>query len=127
MVDEFRAAFQELIDASVSTDPQQFPPAVHKVYLLASRIPPAERELALEALTPLLSGDHAAPGIIADLSVVAGALVEMGTEPGPAGIEILHRLRTMGKGAIVFVRAWERTGGGTPPTPTPSPPTPKPA
>ncbi|GHC80226.1 hypothetical protein GCM10007079_19030 [Nocardiopsis terrae] len=117
MVDEFRAAFQELIDASVSTDPQQFPPAVHKVYLLASRIPPAERELALEALTPLLSGDHAAPGIIADLSVVAGALVEMGTEPGPAGIEILHRLRTMGKGAIVFVRAWERTGGGTPPDP----------
>ncbi|GAA1116644.1 hypothetical protein [Nocardiopsis metallicus] len=117
MVDEFRAAFQELIDASVATDPQQFPPAVHKVYLLASQIPASERELALEALTPLLSGDHAAPGIIADLSVVAGALVEMGTDPGPAGIETLHRLRTMGKGAIVFVRAWERTGGGTPPDP----------
>lgn len=117
MVDEFRAAFQELIDASVATDPQQFPPAVHKVYLLASQIPASERELALEALTPLLSGDHAAPGIIADLSVVAGALVEMGTDPGPAGVEILHRLRTMGKGAIVFVRAWERTGGGPPPDP----------
>ncbi|WP_017543373.1 hypothetical protein [Nocardiopsis prasina] len=117
MVDEFRAAFQELIDASVATDPQQFPPAVHKVYLLASQIPASERELALEALTPLLSGDHAAPGIIADLSVVAGALVEMGTDPGPAGIETLHRLRTMGKGAIVFVRAWERTGGGPPPDP----------
>ncbi|MBQ1079783.1 hypothetical protein [Nocardiopsis sp. B62] len=117
MVDEFRAAFQELIDASVATDPQQFPPAVHKVYLLASQIPASERELALEALTPLLSGDHAAPGIIADLSVVAGALVEMGTDPGPAGIETLHSLRTMGKGAIVFVRAWERTGGGPPPDP----------
>ncbi|WP_431872949.1 hypothetical protein [Nocardiopsis eucommiae] len=117
MVDEFRAAFQELIDASVATDPQQFPPAVHKVYLLASQIPASERELALEALTPLLSGDHAAPGIIADLSVVAGALVEMGTDPGPAGVEILHRLRTMGRGAIVFVRAWERTGGGPPPDP----------
>ncbi|MFE9246114.1 hypothetical protein [Nocardiopsis sp. NPDC006938] len=117
MVDEFRAAFQELIDASVATDPQQFPPAVHKVYLLASQIPTSERELALEALTPLLTGDHAAPGIIADLSVVAGALVEMGTEPGPAGTEILHRLRTMGKGAIVFLRAWERTGGGPPPDP----------
>ena len=117
MVDEFRAAFQELIDASVATDPQQFPPAVHKVYLLASQIPTSERELALEALTPLLSGDHAAPGIIADLSVVAGALVEMGTDPGPAGIEILHRLRTMGNGAIVFLRAWERTGGGAPPDP----------
>ena len=39
MVDEFRAAFQELIDASVATDPRHFPPAVHKVYLLASQVP----------------------------------------------------------------------------------------
>ncbi|WP_017568877.1 hypothetical protein [Nocardiopsis halotolerans] len=117
MVDEFRAAFQELINASVATDPQHFPPAVRKVYLLASQIPAAERELALEALTPLLAGDQAAPGIIADLSVVAGALVEMGTDPGPTGVEVLRRLRTMGRGAIVFVRAWEHTGGGTPPDP----------
>ncbi|MES0832911.1 hypothetical protein [Nocardiopsis tropica] len=117
MVDEFRRAFQQLIDASVATDPRHFPPAVHTVYVLASRIPASERELALEALAPLLSGDHAAPGIIADLSVVAGALVEMGTDPGPTGPEVLHRLRTMGKGAIVFVRAWERTGGGPPPDP----------
>ncbi|MFD6952131.1 hypothetical protein A6A08_18930 [Nocardiopsis sp. TSRI0078] len=117
MVDEFRTAFQELIDASVATDPQHFPTAVHKVYLLASQIPVSERELALEALAPLLSGDHAAPGIIADLSVVAGALVEMGTDPGPTGVEVLHRLRIMGKGAIVFARAWERTGGGPPPDP----------
>ncbi|MFF8763751.1 hypothetical protein ACF07Q_04485 [Nocardiopsis dassonvillei] len=117
MVDEFRAAFQELIDASVATDPQHFPPAVHKVYVLASQIPASERELALEALAPLLSGDHAAPGIIADLSVVAGALVEMGTDPGPTGIEVLRRLRTMGRGAIVFVRAWERTGNDAPPDP----------
>ncbi|MBR8745077.1 hypothetical protein [Nocardiopsis sp. MG754419] len=117
MVDEFRAAFQELIDASVATDPHRFPPAVHKVYLLASRIPTSERELALEALTPLLAGDHAAPGVLADLAVVAGALVEMGTEPGPAGIEILHLLRTMGNGAIAFLRAWESTGVGAPPDP----------
>ena len=117
MVDEFRAAFQELIDASVATDPHQFPPAVHKVYLLAPHIPTAERELALEALTPLLAGDHAAPGVIADLAVVAGALVEMGTDPGPAGPEILHLLRTMGNGAIAFLRAWEHTGPQPPPDP----------
>lgn len=117
MVDEFRTAFQELIDASVATDPHRFPPAVHKVYLLASQIPVSERELALEALTPLLAGDHAAPGVLADLAVVAGALVEMGTHPGPAGIEILHLLRTMGNGAVAFLEAWDRTGGDTPPDP----------
>lgn len=117
MVDEFRTAFQELIDASVASDPQHFPPAVHKVYLLASQVPVSERELALEALAPLLSGDHAAPGITADLCVVAGALVEMGTDPGPTGAQVLHRLRTMGKGAVVFLRAWERTGQDPPPDP----------
>ncbi len=117
MVDEFRAAFQELIDASVATDPQNFPPAVHRVYVLASQIPASERELALEALAPLLAAGHAAPGIIADLCVVAGALVEMGTDPGPTGVEVLHRLRAMGKGAIVFLRAWERTGEDPPPDP----------
>ncbi|MFV2196442.1 hypothetical protein [Nocardiopsis sp. LOL_012] len=117
MVDEFRAAFQELIDASVATDPQHFPPAVRKVYTLATQIPVDERELALEALTPLISGNHAAPGILADLSVIAGALVEMGTDPGPTGIEILHRLRSMGRGAIVFARAWEHTGPDAPPDP----------
>ncbi|WP_017597635.1 hypothetical protein [Nocardiopsis lucentensis] len=117
MVDEFRAAFQELIDASVATDSQHFPPAVHKVYVLASQVPVAERELALEALTPLLSGGHSAPGIIADLTVIAGALVEMGTDPGPTGVEVLHRMRTMGRGAIVFTRAWERTGTDAPPDP----------
>ena len=117
MVDEFRTAFQELIDASVSSDPQNFPPAVHKVYLLASHIPVSERELALEALAPLLSGDHAAPGITADLCVVAGALVEMGTNPGPTGVQVLNRLRTMGKGAVVFLRAWKRTSQAPPPDP----------
>lgn len=117
MVDEFRAAFQQLIDASVSADPRQFPPSVHQVLVLADHIPVSERELALEALAPLLTGDHAAPGITADLCVVAGALVEMGTDPGPAGHEVLRRLRAIGRGAIVFARAWQRTGGGEPPEP----------
>ncbi|MDT0331949.1 hypothetical protein [Nocardiopsis lambiniae] len=117
MVDEFRDAFQRLIDASVAADPREFPSAVNRVLALASRIPVSERELALEALAPLLTGDHAAPGITADLCVVAGALVEMGTDPGPSGPEVLRRLRAIGRGAIVFARAWQRTGGGHPPDP----------
>lgn len=117
MVEEFRTAFQELIDASVASDPQHFPPAVHKVYLLASQVPAFERELALEALNPLLSQDHTTPGITADLCVVAGALVEMGTDPGPTGVQVLNRLHTMGKGALVFLHAWQRTGQDPPPDP----------
>ncbi|MDT0303750.1 hypothetical protein [Streptomonospora wellingtoniae] len=117
MIDEFRAAFQELIDASVSTDPGRFPPAVHTVHQLASQVPPSERELALEALGPFLGGGHTAPGIAADLSLIAGALVEMGADPGPAGAEVVRLLRSIGQGAAVFLHAWEQTGGGPAPEP----------
>ncbi|RNL81827.1 hypothetical protein [Halostreptopolyspora alba] len=117
MIDEFRAAFQELIDASVATDTRRFPPAVHKVYTLASQVPAEERELALEALVPLLGGAHATPGATADLTVVAGAMVEMGTPPGETGVAVLRRLRTMGQGATVFLRAWQQSGNGAPPDP----------
>ncbi|MDA8370005.1 MAG: hypothetical protein M0026_09040 [Nocardiopsaceae bacterium] len=117
MIDEFRAAFQELIDASVATDAQQFPPAVQRVYHLASQVPADERELALEALAPIISGGYALPGITADLSVVAGALVEMGAAPGPTGTEVMRQVRTMGQGAAVFLHAWERTAATPPPDP----------
>ncbi|NYI94375.1 hypothetical protein HNR12_000652 [Streptomonospora nanhaiensis] len=117
MIDEFRAAFQELIDASVATDPQRFPAAVHQVYHLASQVPAEERELALEALGPFLGGGQTVPSITADLAVVAGALVEMGTDPGSCGIEVVRLLRSMGQGAAVFLYAWERTGSGPPPEP----------
>ncbi|QBI54303.1 hypothetical protein [Streptomonospora litoralis] len=117
MIDEFRAAFQELIDASVAADTGRFPPAVQSVYHLASEVPPQERELALEALGPFLGGGHTAPGISADLALVAGAFVEMGASPGPAGPEVVRLLRSFGQGAAVFLYAWERTGGGRLPDP----------
>ncbi|GAA1996811.1 hypothetical protein GCM10009799_24720 [Nocardiopsis rhodophaea] len=117
VIDEFRAAFQELIDASVATDPQPFPAAAHKVYTLVPHVPEEERELALEALAPLLSGGHALPGVAADLSLIAGAMVESGAAPGTTGVEVVRLLRLMGKGAAVFLSAWDRTGGGPPPDP----------
>nr|WP_281381972.1 hypothetical protein [Nocardiopsis mwathae] len=106
-----------MIDASVATDPHPFPAAAHKVYTLVPQVPEEERELALEALAPILAGGHALPGVAADLSLIAGAMVESGTDPGTTGVEVVRLLRLMGKGAAVFLSAWERTGGGTPPDP----------
>ncbi|GAA3741242.1 hypothetical protein HDA32_002517 [Spinactinospora alkalitolerans] len=117
MIDAFRAAFQELIDASLAADPQRFGPAVAEAYNLARQVPAEERNIALEALAPIFAGNHAVPGMAADLMVVAGALVEMGASPGEAGIEVLRRLRETGKGAGVFLYAWDKTGGGAPPEP----------
>ncbi|UOE20999.1 hypothetical protein NI17_007500 [Thermobifida halotolerans] len=117
MIDAFRAAFQELIDASLLGDPQRFGPAVGRVYELASHVPVAEREIALEALGPIFSGHHTGPGIEADLTVVAGALVEMGTQPGSTGVEVLRLLRETGRAAGMFLHAWDKVGGGAPPDP----------
>ncbi|MDA2803933.1 hypothetical protein [Nocardiopsis suaedae] len=117
MIDEFRAAFQELIDASVASDTERFPEAVHRVYNLAHHVPAEERELALEALGTLLSGGHTGPGITADLCVVAGALVESGAIPGETGTTVVRLLRTMGQGAAVFLHAWNAAGAGDVPDP----------
>jgi len=117
VIDEFRAAFQELIDASVASDTRRFPDAVHRVYSGAHQVPTEERELALEALGTLLQGAHTGPGITADLCVVAGALVECGTMPGDTGTTVVRLLRTMGQGATVFLHAWNATGPGAPPDP----------
>ncbi|GAB3209102.1 hypothetical protein GCM10027294_22140 [Marinactinospora endophytica] len=117
MIDAFRAAFQELIDAALAGAPHRFGPAVRNVHGLASQVPTEERAIALEALAPIFSGHHAGPGVSADLAVVAGALVEMGTDPGPTAVEILRRAADSGKGAALFLQSWEKTGGGTPPEP----------
>ncbi|MFC7326979.1 hypothetical protein [Marinactinospora rubrisoli] len=117
MIDAFRAAFQELIDSALATDPQRFGAAVGEVYGLARQVPADEREIAVEALAPIFSGHHTVPGIAADLMVVAGALVELGTPPGATGVEILRRLRETGAAAGVFLHAWDQTGGGAPPEP----------
>ncbi|GAA3765294.1 hypothetical protein [Salinactinospora qingdaonensis] len=117
MIDAFRAAFQELIDASVAGDVHRMGPAVREANELASRVPVEEREIALDALAPIFAGHYLAPGLAADLMVVAGALVEKGTRAGETGVEVLRQLRETGRSAGVFYHAWERTGGGTPPDP----------
>ncbi|WP_017611725.1 hypothetical protein, partial [Nocardiopsis salina] len=117
MVETFRNAFQELIDASVATDPHHFPPALHRVHTHAPHVPATERELALEALADLLATGHLSPGITADLCVLAGALVETGTDPGPTAPTTLHLLHTVGQGALTFTHTWTRTQPDPPPAP----------
>ncbi|WP_141923240.1 hypothetical protein [Haloactinospora alba] len=116
MIDEFRSAFQELIDSSVTAG-TGFSTAVHRVYQLAPHVPAQERALAMEALGPVLAGDHGTPGVIADLMVVAGAMAEIGTPPGATGVEVLRQLVFSGRGAVRFLEAWDRTGGGALPDP----------
>ncbi|ASU83948.1 hypothetical protein CDO52_15195 [Nocardiopsis gilva YIM 90087] len=116
MINEFRAAFQELLDAAVAQSPN-FRSAMHEVFRLSSQVPQEERILALDALAPVMRQSEPVAGIAADLAVLAGALVEAGAPAGPAGVEVMRQLGDYGKAAGAFLMAWEETGGGTPPPP----------
>ncbi|WP_028649185.1 hypothetical protein [Nocardiopsis sp. CNT312] len=116
MTEEFRAAFQRVLDTAASQDPD-FSPAVHEVFRLSSGVPREELSHALEALAPVLSSCERATGIAADLSVLAGSLVESGAPAGQVGLEVLRQLGGYGQAAMAFARAWETTGGGPVPAP----------
>ncbi|MFE3460828.1 hypothetical protein ACFXKD_25075 [Nocardiopsis aegyptia] len=117
MTDEFRAAFQRVLDTAASQAPD-FPDAVHDVFRLSSHVPTDELAIAMEALTPVLSDCEPAAGIAADLAVLAGALVESGAPAGEVGLEVLRQLGRYGQAAVAFMHAWDKTGGGPLPGPT---------
>ncbi len=116
MTDEFRAAFQRVLDTAASQAPG-FPEAVHDVFRLSSQVPQEELAIALEALAPVLSDCEPYAGVSADLSVLAGALVESGAPAGQVGLEVLRQLGSYGQAAAAFIHAWEKTGAGTLPAP----------
>ncbi|OOC55995.1 MULTISPECIES: hypothetical protein [Nocardiopsis] len=116
MTEEFRAAFQRVLDTAANQAPD-FPAAVHDVFRLSSQVPVEELATALEALAPVLSDTEPLAGIAADLAVLAGALVESGAPAGQVGLEVLRQLGSYGQAAAAFMHAWDKTGGGPPPSP----------
>ncbi|CAL9498365.1 hypothetical protein SUDANB121_03401 [Nocardiopsis dassonvillei] len=116
MTEEFRAAFQRVLDTAAEQAPG-FPAAVHDVFRLSSQVPQEELTSAMEALAPVLSDCESAAGIAADLAVLAGALVEAGAPAGQVGLEVLRQLGSYGQAAVAFMHAWDKTGGGAPPHP----------
>ena len=117
VTDEFRAAFQRVLDTAASQAPG-FPAAVHDVFRLSSQVPTEELAIAMEALAPVLGDSERVAGIAADLSVLAGALVESGAPAGEVGLEVLRQLGSYGQAAVAFMHAWDKTGGGPLPSPT---------
>ncbi|MFB8765530.1 hypothetical protein [Nocardiopsis alba] len=117
MTEEFRAAFQRVLDTAAGQTPD-FPEAVREAFRLSSHVPAEELETALEALAPVLGDCEPYPGVAADLSVLAGALVESGAPAGQVGLEVLRQVGSYGQAAVAFLHAWEKTGGG--PLPAPS-------
>ena len=116
MTEEFRAAFQRVLDTAAA-QAHDFPEAVQEAFRLSSKVPQEELEAALEALAPVLSDCEPYASVAADLSVLAGALVESGAPAGQAGLEVLRQVGGYGQAAAAFMHAWDKTGGGTLPEP----------
>ncbi|MFI6579378.1 hypothetical protein ACIBFB_26645 [Nocardiopsis sp. NPDC050513] len=116
MTEEFRAAFQRVLDTAVSQAPE-FPSAVHDVFRLSSQVSKDELATAMEALAPVLAECESVAGVAADLAVLAGALVESGAPAGQVGLEVLRQLGSYGQAAVAFMHAWDKTGGGSLPAP----------
>ena len=116
MTEEFRAAFQRVLDTAASQAPE-FPAAVHDAFKLSSQVPVEELGIAMEALSPVLGEAEPTAGIAADLAVLAGALVESGAPAGQVGLEVLRQLGSYGQAAVAFMHAWDKTGGGALPAP----------
>ncbi|SIO86008.1 hypothetical protein [Nocardiopsis sp. JB363] len=117
MIEEFRAAFQRVLDTAAGQAPD-FSEAVQEAFRLSSSVPQQELEIAIEALAPVLGDCEPYAGVAADLSVLAGALVESGTPAGQSGLEVLRQVGSYGQAAVAFMHAWEKTGGGTLPAPS---------
>lgn len=117
MIEEFRAAFQRVLDTAAG-QAHDFPEAVKEAFRLSSSVPKEELEIALEALAPVLGDCEPYAGVAADLSVLAGALAESGTPAGQTGLEVLRQVGSYGQAAVAFMHAWDKTGGGTLPAPS---------
>lgn len=116
MTEEFRAAFQRVLDTAAAQAPD-FSSAVHDVFRLSSEVPTQELSVAMEALAPVLSDCEPYAGVASDLSVLAGAFVEQGAPAGQVGLEVLRQLGSYGQAAVAFMHAWDKTGGGPLPAP----------
>jgi hypothetical protein len=114
MITEFTTAFQDLMDAAEQRSSAVMT-HIRRVFQLADDVSEADRTAALDALAPVIASS--VPGLSADLSILAGSLVEKGTPAGSAGIAVLEQLSTLGKAAGVFLYAWEQTGQDAPPDP----------
>ncbi|CAL9498994.1 hypothetical protein SUDANB121_03413 [Nocardiopsis dassonvillei] len=117
MIEDFRRAVADVVEAAQSR-PHDVLPLAGTLFQLAGHVPVEERAAALAAIAERLrTPERIALGAVADLSVLCGALVEVGTPAGPAGVEITRRAREVGGQALRFADAWESTGGDAPPHP----------
>ncbi|MGW9348720.1 hypothetical protein [Nocardiopsis flavescens] len=117
MIEDFRRSVADVVEAAQSR-PHEVLPLAGTLFQLAGHVPVGERVAALAAIAERLRApERIALGAVADLAVLCGALVEVGTPAGAAGVEITRRAREVGGQALRFADAWEGTGEDAPPHP----------
>ncbi|MDA0564799.1 hypothetical protein LG943_10755 [Streptomonospora sp. S1-112] len=95
MTSPFADASADMFQALAAGETGPFRSALQRVFRLARTTPVEERVALLDRLAPMLdTEDDAGLDHVADLAVLAGALVEGGLRAGPAGVQAIRLLRS---------------------------------
>ena len=89
---EFADKSAEMFRALADGELGLFRSSLRQVFQLSPRVPLEERAALSNEIAPLLSAEDGDLELVADLAVLAGALVEGGVPPGTAGMQVMRML-----------------------------------
>ncbi|TNY38854.1 hypothetical protein [Thermomonospora catenispora] len=119
MLEGFPRLIDDLVRAAVTRD-QAFGDLFPRVMQEAQGLPPAELTAALPAMAEGIA--QAPPNLGCWLAVMAGAWVERGASPEPAGLAVIETATGVAAAAHEFANAWQKATGSEPPDPEESGP-----
>ncbi|MFD0685683.1 hypothetical protein [Actinomadura fibrosa] len=108
----FQRLCDELVRASLVED-RSFGDLLPRMMQAAQSASTAEMDAAMPRLAEGIAG--APPNLGGWLAVLAGAWIENGADPVPAGRAVVERLTDVTASALAFGEAWEEATGGKPP------------
>ncbi|GAA0354164.1 hypothetical protein NE235_07950 [Actinoallomurus spadix] len=91
---EFADKSAEMFKALADGETGTFRSSLRQVFQLSPQVPPAERAALSNEIAPLLSPQDGDLELVADLAVLAGALVEGGVPAGTAGVQVMRMLHS---------------------------------
>ncbi|MEO3826668.1 hypothetical protein [Actinomadura sp. B10D3] len=94
MSTEFADKSAEMFTALADGETGAFRSLLRQVFRLSPQVPLEERTALSNEIAPLLSAEDGELELVADLAVLAGALVEGGVPAGTAGVQVMRMLHS---------------------------------
>lgn len=119
MLEGFPRLIDDLVRAATARD-QAFGDLLPRAMRDSQQLPPAELTAALPKIAEGIA--QAPPNLGCWLAILAGAWVERGASPEPAGLAVIETATEVVAAAGEFANAWQKATGAKPPDPEESGP-----